>query len=392
MIRKSTIANVIFFIIICYIIAPWYLERTFYLNELIAITGLIILGYKRFRTGNDMISLCIILLLGWSALHLIISLLRQDSMYYYLRNAVIVYSVFAFFIGFYLLKYFTDFLALIRRWLLYFISPFLLIKAPPMIFERFGVSSLFPVLFKHARNRFFPFLLILLNLLYAITYSSATTFIIACFLFLVFISPGYRFFKQSVTIIIVSFTLLFFYLQPNLSLIKNQFDITSDNAIREVERSHPLLAIDPNTTWRLVIWKQIITDNFPANIFGLGFGTPMIRYYPVEDFNKVATLPYVLGAHNSFIYLFGRLGLVFILLIVPIYITVFKEYFYHRKYYYSNNQVLLFLSFFSITVMCLFNPVLESSIFASGYWFLLGLTARCIYNRKSGEGKTQMNS
>jgi O-antigen ligase len=212
--------------------------------------------------------------------------------------------------------------------------------------------------------------------------------VIACFLFLLFISPGYKFFKQTIAIGLLASALLFIYLQPNLSLIKNNFTPRSTRAIKEVMRSNALLQIDGNTTWRLVIWNQILVDKFPANLFGIGFGTPMLKAYPIDDYSKLATLPYVMGGHNSFIYLFGRLGIPFLLLITLIYITIFKEYFYHKSYYYSTNQILIFWSFFAITVMALFNPILESPMFASGYWMLLGFIARCIYNRNSVENKS----
>jgi hypothetical protein len=269
-----------------------------------------------------------------------------------------------------------------------FIGLFVFIKAPTILFERYGVSTLFPALFKNARNRLLPIILIALNIIYGFTYDSATALMIAVFLFFLFISPGYKFFRQTITIAVISFVLLFFYLQPNLGLIKNQFSPKNNKAIKEVIQSHPILAIDGNTTWRLVIWKQIITDHFPANIFGLGFGTPMLKYFPIEDSRKLAKLPYVMGGHNSFIYLFGRLGIVFILLMLIIYISVFKEYFYKKSYYYTTDQIFIFWSFFVITVMALFNPILESPLFASTYWMLLGFVARCIYNRKLIETKS----
>ena len=385
MIRKKTIAYLIFTIAVCYIITPWFFERNFFFNEILALSGLLVLGYKRFKTGNDIISICVVLLLTWCLLHLFTSLARQDSIYYYFRNAVIAYSILAFFIGFYLLKYLRDYLAGIRRLLQYYIGLFIFIKAPTMLFERYGVSTLFPALFKNARYRFLPLLLILLNIIYGFTYDSATAFAIAFFLFLVFISPGYKFFKQTVAIMLITLAMLFIYLQPNLALIKNKFNPKNNKGISEVMHSNRLLAVDGNTTWRLIIWEQILVEKFPANIFGTGFGTPMLKYYPIEDYKKLSTLPYVMGGHNSFIYLFGRLGLLYLLFIIPIYITVFREYFYYKQFYYSNNQVLIFWSFFTITVMAFFNPILESPVFASGYWMLLGFIARCIYDRKISE-------
>jgi len=382
MVSKKTIAYLIFTVAVCYIITPWFFERNFYFNEILALTGLLILGYKRFKIGNDLISVCVVLLLAWCILHLFTSLARQDSMYFYFRNSVIAYSMLAFFIGFYLLKYLKDYLASIRRLLQFYIGLFVFIKAPTMLFERYGVSTLFPALFKNAGFRFLPWMLIILNIIYGFTYDSATALVIGAFLFLAFISPGYKFFKQTIMVLMIILAVLFVYLQPNLALIKNQFNPNDNKGITEVMDSNPLLALDGNTTWRLVIWEQILVEKFPANIFGIGFGTPMLKYYPIEDYKKLSTLPYVMGGHNSFIYLFGRLGVLYLLFIIPVYITIFREYFYYKRFYYTKNQVLIFWSFFSITVMALFNPILESPVFASAYWLLLGLTARCIHNRK----------
>ncbi len=386
MIRKSTIAYLIFTLAVCYIITPWIFEKQFLFNEILSVTGLIILAYKRFKVGNDVISICMIFLLSWCGLHLITSLFLQDSFIYYIRNSVIVYSMFSFFIGFYLLKYLHNYINRIRHFLRYYIGFFLFVYTP-MLFERYGVSTLFPALFKRARHALVPILLITINIIYAFTYSSSTAMMIALFLFLLFISPGYKFFKQTATLFIICCALLFIYLHPNLSRIKNQFSPRNNKGISEVMHSHPLLAIDGNTTWRLILWDQIIVDRFPENLYGIGFGTPMLKYFPIEDYKKLKTLPYVLGAHNSFIYLFGRLGLVFILISIIIYSAVFREYFYFKDYYYSKNQVFIFWSFFAITIIALFNPVLESPLFASAYWLLLGFTARCIYNRKLSNKK-----
>ena len=251
MIRKKTIAYLIFLATICYIITPWFFERNFFINELLAGTGLLLLAYKRFKTGNDLISICMILLLSWSGIHLLTSLLRQDSMYYYFRNSVIVYSMFSFFIGFYLLKYLSSFIAWIRNILRYYIGIFLFIPLPLTFFERYGISTLFPSLFKNARYRLLPLILICMNIIYAYTYKTATAFMIAAFLFLVFISTGYKFFRQTITIGLLAIAILFIYLQPNLTLIKNQFSPRNTKAIKEVMRSNPLLAIAGNLSTRI---------------------------------------------------------------------------------------------------------------------------------------------
>lgn len=382
MMRKTTIANVVLTIAVLYILSPYMFEKYFFFNELLAATGFTLLLYKRLRTGNDAISVAMILLISWCGIHAISSLVRMDGIYFYLRNAVIMYSMFTFFIGFYLLKYLGPYINKIRTALRVFIGTFLLIPLPRLYFERYAVAMLFPALFKNTASRWVPVLLILLNIIYAITYKSSTSGVAAMFFLFLFLSPGYRFFTQSLLVMLILFTALFIHLNPYLSLISYNWTFENENPIYKVVHSHPLLGLDGNSTWRLVLWNQLLVDNFPGNLFGLGFGTPAVKYYPVEDYNKLHTLPYVLGGHNAFVYLFSRLGLPYILLTVFIYLKVFREYFYHKAYYFSNNQVLIFWSFFASSVIALFNPALETPLYAGGYWMLLGFTARAIYDRQ----------
>lgn len=383
MMKKSTIAAVIFTIALLYIITPYTFEKVFFFNELLSAIGLFLLVYKRSRTGNDPISIVMIFLLSWCCVHAVVSLLRMDTFYFYLRNMVIMYSMFAFFIGFYLLKYLGRYIEKIRRLLRAFIGIFIFIPMPRTFFERFGVAMLFPALFRHAASRWTLVLMIVINIIYGITYKSSTAVFIAMFLVLVFLSTGYRFFIQVMACVFVFAAVMFIYLQPNLALISYKWTVWNDNPIYNVAKSHPLLGLDNNSTWRLVLWNELIVDDFPANIFGLGFGTPVLKYYPVEDYSKLHTLPYVLGGHNSYVYLFARLGIFYVMATLYIYAVVFKEYFYHKQYYFANNQVLLFWSFFTMSIIALFNPALETPIYAAAYWMLLGFVARAIYNRRA---------
>ena len=290
--------------------------------------------------------------------------------------------MFTFFIGFFSLHYLGGFIAKIRQFLYYYIVVLLFLPISKFLFERYGMATLFPTLFRRAGRYTLP-LLIIINTIYSITYSSSTSFVLSLFYFLLIIVPGYKFFKQLMILTFVGFSIFFLSILPELGLIKNNFSFYNEEAIRTVMNSNRILGLDPNNTWRLVLWKQFIIDLFPRNLIGIGFGTPAIMYYPVADFSKLDSLPYVLGAHNSFIYLFSRLGIFYLLITVPIYSIVFKEYFYQKQYYRSNNEILIFYSFFAITIISFFNPTLESPIFAGGYWLVLGFVARSIYNRKA---------
>lgn len=382
MIKKALVAQLIFCLVLCYIIAPWFFERNFLFNELFAAIALLILAYKRFRISKDFITLNLLLLIGWGIVHAVVSLFRADNAYYYLRNLVIVYSMLSYFIGYFLFPYLSKFLRKFRQPLQYYIGVFLFVPLPRLFFERFGVATVFPALIQRLKKNAFLPLLVIMNIIYAVSYRSSTTFLLALFYILLLAAPGYRFFKQVMVLILTAFTIFFIVVQPNLSLISLHYNLYDTKAIHEVMDSSPLLSIDGNSTWRLVLWKEVLVDLFPENLFGMGFGTPLIKYFPVQDYSKVETLPYVLGAHNSFVYLFGRLGLPYLVLTILMYRSVFREYFLFKRYHYSQRSILVFWSFFAITIIALLNPVLESPIFAGGYWLVLGLLAKCMVLRK----------
>lgn len=384
-IQKRHIAYLIFFMILCYIISPWFFEKKLLFNELLSAFGLILLAYKRFKIGTDAISLAVTMLLGWGVIHMIVSVYRTDGIYYYLRNLVLLYSILTFFIGYYLYPYLRIFLIKIHQFLKLYIVVLLFVPVSKFLFERFGMSTLFPSIVRNVSNKFLLPLLIILNFIYSITYSSLTALLIAILYIILLAVPGYTFFKQLSFLFLLIFAVVFIYLIPNLNLISLNYSYTHTDGIYDVIRSHPLLSLDGNSTWRLVLWEQILIDKFPENIFGIGFGTPMLKYFPIEDYNKIPQLPYVLGAHNSFIYLFGRLGIVYVILTLMIYRKVFKEYFYYKRYFYTSGRIWVFWSFMAITVIALFNPVLESPVFSGAYWFFLGLVAYVIKQRKTEE-------
>lgn len=381
MFKKSTIAFILFSVSLVYIASPWFFEKKLFFNEILSLCGLLILAYHRFKIEKDPIVVSILVLIAWSGLHIVFSIFRMDSLYYLLRNSVIFYSMFGFFVGYFCFTYLPDFIKAVRFLLQLYIAVFLAVPVSKLFFERFGMAVLFPALFRNADRWTLP-LLISLNLLYGFQYKSATAVLIAGLFFVLTIVKDFRWFIGITSSVVFVFAIFFFSIQANLNIIKKDYSYYDDVAIHRVMDSHPVLALDGNSTWRLVLWKQVLVDHFPENLLGIGFGTPMFEYFPVEEKTKIKSLPYVMGAHNSFIYLFGRLGLVYIVLILFIYYCVFREYFRFRDYYYKSNHVFLFWSFFSSTMIALVNPALESPIYAAGYWILLGFVARAISIRQ----------
>ncbi|MEI6947673.1 hypothetical protein V9K67_10800 [Paraflavisolibacter sp. H34] len=378
-VKKGLLAGLLFTVALCYIISPRILEKALLLNELLSVAGLGLLAYHSFKIKNTAITLGVLGFICLCLFHAVTSLFRMDSIYFYLRNLVIFYSVFAYFAGYYLHEYLTKYISRIFFFLSLYILTFLLIPAPSL-YERFGMAVLFPVLLLNLKSRWVPYLLVPINFIYAVTYQSSTAGVIGMFYLFVLLVPGYRFFKQTMLCGFAAFTLLFMYLSPALSVM---YDLTmQDDVIRAVRAAHPLLDKDPNNTWRLMLWHQILVDKFPMNLIGMGFGTPLLQYYPIEDISKAASLPYVVGGHNSFVYLYGRLGLLVLVPLALIYRDVLREYFYYKRVYRANQGQLLFFSFFAITVVAVFNPTLETPIFAGSYWLILGLLAKTIEQRK----------
>ena len=157
---------------------------------------------------------------------------------------------------------------------------------------------------------------------------------------------------------LIAFSIFFWKIVPNLSLISQHYNHFNERGIKTVVNSNRILAFDPNSTWRLILWKQSIIDRLPGEYTGIGFGTPMYKYYPIEDHKKIPQLPYVMGAHNSFVYVFARLGIGFVAAIGIIYHEVMKSFFRIKSFARERRELLLFYSFFAVTFIAVFNPAI----------------------------------
>jgi len=67
-----------------------------------------------------------------------------------------------------------------------------------LFFERYGMATVFPSLFKNGKRLTTLTFLIILNLIYAVTYTSSTSFVLGIFYIFILFTPGYKFFKQTV--------------------------------------------------------------------------------------------------------------------------------------------------------------------------------------------------
>lgn len=144
---------------------------------------------------------------------------------------------------------------------------------------------------------------------------------------------------------------------------------------------------DASARWRLVMWAYLLAKlwQYP---YGLGLGTPLFGEdlgwffgWAWSDFERMF---YTLGAHNSFITVLGRLGVVALLFFLLMGFSLWqmiRDVFTLRKSFLSWDSELHLvtgsLAVFLIAVtQASFNMMMETPLFAAHFWFPLGLFVR----------------
>jgi len=368
-----------------------FFERNFFFNEILSCIGIIVFlangVNKKFNLYIPKSDLFKMLFLFWGicGVHLIASVFLKTNWYFYFRNSVIFYSSFTFFIGFYWHKEFKHFLFRIRKFLVVAILG-LMPTRNLVLLDRFSAAVFFPFFFK--KGIFFTTLFILLlNFLYAYFFASMTAALIGIILIGIILLPKYAYFQLAFISIFLTVAVVFASLAPSLKLYQeNSESHRLFGNVKAVYQSNKLLQIDGNSSWRTILWYRVIVDEFPKNIWGLGFGTPLLKYKPnaktVESDHHDEHDAHVIGVHNTYITLFARLGILVLLFFYVVYTFVLKEFYYFRSFYQKSQDYTIFLAFFTISIIGLFNLVLESPIYAGLYWFLLGLLAKAIFERR----------
>ena len=386
---EKYVAYVLFALYLLYGLNNYFFERTLFFNEILSLGGFVVFVAKShvrgltFRIPSSRIYKLVLCLLLLSVFQLLVSITLKTNWYFYFRNSVIMYSMFTFFTGFYFYDYFVQLLRHLRKAITLFLAFALSYPMPVVLLDRFTASGFFPYLFRKSNRTAFIGILVL-NVIYAFTYSSLTVTIITLVLVTIVVVRRYIYLKLLLGVAVAGILIGFLFLAPYLKLYKTGPYSLFGN-VELVAGQHWVLGLDGNTTWRAVLWYRLLAERFPENLLGIGLGTPLIEYQPgvttadseyEDEYNA-----HVFGLHNTYLTLTVRLGILYLLLTLLIYDKVFKEYYWCKNYYRRNNLYLVFWSFFAITSVGLFNLLLESPTVASLYWTTLGFVAKVIYHR-----------
>ncbi len=366
-------------------------ERHFFFNEALAFVGILVCIVATFRfeekynvfIPDSKIYRLVLLLLGLCIYHLVFSLFFKTNMYFYLRNTVLFYSIFSFFLLFYLQPHVSFMLERLKiPLLLYFLYG--LIWPNDQVLDRFNTAAFFPLLFK--KIKWWVIVLILgMNILLAKQYSSMTVVLIAALLLGIVILPSFKVFRlvflTGLTTLILFFTLysnkIEGYKNGPYSLFGNTY---------EVIWSDPVFSKDVNSTWRVIFWYRLVKERFPENLIGIGFGTPLLKYNHgsntvISDHDDLHDI-HVSGAHNTYLTMTLRLGLFYLVLMTLIFAEVFRSFYKNKKQWFKNDVGGYYLAFFSVSIIGMFNLVQESPLSASLFWGLLGLLAGAMHQQK----------
>lgn len=354
-------------------------EKSIYLNELFSLTGFLIAVYLIFKRqlNKSSISYAIYFLIGYGAMRAIISLPVIDSTYGYLRNLVLWYSIFSFFLGAMFIKYLKP---------LYnsrsFNSIAIGIYGITLVTgNSIATPSVFPIIFRRYKlETVFIFLALIISYLRL----SEATLAVDIFAFLIFsISLKFQSLKKIV-LHPLCFTIglfLFFCLFMFCGFHWGSFYISGYEVL-------PL--IDADILWRLMFGTYIFFQHvLTHSIFGIGFGTPI--FYPdpplthfiiVTNSSSNPYFAYVIGSHNFIVYVFARLGVIGLIPFILIYLNIFKK---MRLIKYSNLSKALFFSFIFITIGAFCNVVLPTPVYASTYWIILGMLYESLKNDEENQ-------
>ncbi|MBL7849752.1 MAG: O-antigen ligase family protein [Cyclobacteriaceae bacterium] len=390
---KIRFSSILLVLILLYGINYFIFERVLFFNELLSLIGFIyflrisLRQNWKLRVPDNSVYRLVMGFLFLGLFYSVVSLFLKTNWYYYFRHLSIVYSVFAFFLGYSLYEAQYSFYSRLRGLILgYGLLSFAMGKFGWV--DRSSFAYWLSIIQRRWQWVGVLGFLFLLGLYFA-AFTSLTVIIIAGAVMGVLIVPRYTHIKWISLAAFLGFCILFYVAIPYLKL----YNVNKEWFFGDVEyvyRQHPWFNFDQNSSWRMIFWYRTLVEAFPGNLLGLGFGTPILPYHPDVTTTDLGYpdeyIAHVIGTHNTFVTIFVRLGLVSVVLFLLIYRAVFRDFFKYKHYYLNHrNDGGLFIGFVIITIVGFFNLVLESPTMSGLYWISLGFVARAMAEPKNYE-------
>ncbi len=369
------------------------LERTLFVNEVFSGLGLIYLFAKLLSNRMVLnkvefwiVALFLILLFYGIFSYLF---LNKGNLYEFLRTTVVIYSIPSFFLGIYFVDK-GNFSREIKNKLGKFIHTMIMLP----VFHYGGRMSnitFFPIILLESKYSKAIIFFILLGFVFIKGEGTSYIFLLS-YMAYVFLAKV-DFFGSLVRSFITSYfvwalILLLFFISLSI-FIPFVLDIAVVNLPNFLTggklTADNIKYIEGNGIWRLAFWSYIYDYLQFGNLFyGIGFGTPI---FDVNDqmtqFISDASpndkhLPYTIGTHNSYIYIFARTGIIGIFLLLVPHFILFRKIILYRLYR-VRNIFLISCAFLFMIDISFFNVVLESAMLSSIYWIIFGVLTKFVY-------------
>lgn len=370
------------------------IERWIFVNELFSLIGFVLFLFSLAKgiKKNNSLEILVLILIIYSGFHLIISIPFRHNNYIYFRHTCILYSMFSFFLGSYLYKWKFRFINIFKY------SALVVFLSNTFSVLFIGMKTTIGIFFSAVISRkkiINKIIFVMLSIWAIIFFGLSNTITISFFTVTLFLFlRSYKLLFTALIILSISIVIGLNIVNPYLAEIyRTQQGFWISGQISSFgEVGQQLGAIESQTNIdnilpRIILWHQAVIENYPHNLFGLGFGTSIFPYpehlpffpsYATADNFDIYTHIHMMGAHNSFITLFARLGIIFLIIIGLIYYKLFKFADKYYNYIVETKDIVFFILFFMISCIAFFNVVLESPIHASLYWISLGLCSQSI--------------
>lgn len=365
-VKVDNVLAVLFIMMLALAYNPTIFERVFFFNEILSLVGLYCyIRFFKFFVVDDKIYQYFMAIFFITIVRYFISFFEYTDIYAYARHSSVFYSMLCFYLGYIISLRIPGFILSVPL----FVKVLVLFVLPMQRIFAIGTT---PFLFMGVNNAK-TLLGVLTSLLFIlVVYGGGSPITSIAMLAYVLLFNSYKkFIVCSFFILIIFVLFLIINYQDFLDVIFLRMQPASVGGVVEF-----IYDFDPNLLTRLSLWVYallIFSDNF---VFGIGYGVEMFDVSKIlisfDDSLKNEYLGYFLGAHNSFLTLLTRNGVLWGGAFLIFVLSIFKRFYSSAQNAWAST---CFYAFVMVVSLLLLNVVLESPIYAGYFWFVCGMVS-----------------